>query len=142
MRIDDFKSALRSYRWVERQIVYLFHKIEEKEHELTGLAHHSTPMTPEQERSAKPMPKGIHGGRSLVDRICELDGLKDEMRGLQKVKSSIDAVLDRMEPEDREIVMLYFCDHRQADGLAECYGFSNRSSLRKRMESCIKQNCR
>lgn len=141
MKTDDFKNALRSYRWTERKIQELYYKIAEKDHELTGLTSHSVKLSPEQEKSSKPMPHFSGGGRSLVDRICELDELKEEYKGMKKLKNSVDVVLDRMQDSDRVLVIGYYCDRKSPDLLAERYGFKDRKGVYYRMNAAIRQCC-
>lgn len=136
-----FKSCLRSYRWMEKQIQELYFRVQELEHALTGLSRSSIELTPEQQASSKPMPHFSGGsGKSMAEKITDLDSVRKELTGLCSIKRSIDEVLSRMSQQDRKMVMDYFCDHRSADSMAMAYGYSNRKALHRHMDSVIRQS--
>ena len=77
--IEHFKRMIRDVSWHSAKIRYLQEDIELMEYELTGLARHSVPMTKEQEKSPLPMPDYSGGGKSLTERIFEIDQRKEEL---------------------------------------------------------------
>lgn len=137
-RADEFKSALRSYRYVQRKIQDIWFEIQQRENDLTGLSHHGRELTKEQQKSRWPMPHYQPGtGPSIVAKIMEIDQLKLEVQGLEAILRSIDLVLERMEDMDRALCVEYFADHIRADDLADRYCMGNRKSVHRRIESAI-----
>lgn len=140
MKSDEFIGLLRSYRWIGREIEDLNWDIEQKKYEMTGLAHHSIPMTKEQEASPLPMPKYHGGGKTMVERIDEVDELKEKKMALEHLRVSVDQVLGRMAPTDRALVVGYYVDGESADRLAEKHGYSERSPVYRKIKSAIKES--
>lgn len=137
MRAEDFKSAMRSYRWLERSINSTALRIFEKEHELTGLARRSTPMTKEQQKSGLPMPHFRGTAASPVAKIQELDELRSKHKALCQLKESLDTVLGQMPREDRDLILAYYADKERSDLLAQAFHYCNRKAVHRRMDQAI-----
>ena len=106
------------------------------EYELTGMARHSIPMTKEQERSALPMPRFHGGGMTLVERIAEIDAVKDERSYYEKRLREC-SVIEWLDPEQQELIFKVFFWKVNQWELAEDYHFS-RSALVRKVNSILR----
>ncbi len=134
--IFHFKIALQDVRYCWKKIVYLTQDLEYMEYELTGLARHSTPLTPEQEKSPLPMPR-YNSGRSWADRIFEIDALKAEIEFYRKKILECETI-ERLSQDEKDILLDAFVFRVNRWDLAEKLDLC-RSGLDKRINSIIKK---
>ena len=133
--IEHFKRQLRDVRWHSGKIRALNDDIEYAEHELTGLARHSIPMTKEQEKSSLPLPKYQGGGMSLTERIHNIDELKDERD--EHVKRIMECrAIEWLAWEQQEILIRAFILRENLYDLAADLDLSY-SNLRRRIDGLI-----
>lgn len=128
--LQHLKNALRDAPYCCKKIIYLNQEIERMEYELTGMAKHSIPMTKEQENSPLPMPKYHGSGKSLVERIAEIDAVKDELNYYQKRLREC-SVIEWLEPKQQELIFKVFFLKMNQWELANEYHFSRSALLRK-----------
>ena len=133
--IEHFKRLLRDVSWHSGKIRMLNDDIEYAEHELTGLARHSIPMTKEQEKSSLPLPRFSGGGMSLTERIYEVDKLKDERD--EHVKRIMECrAIEWLAWEQQEILIRAFILRENLYDLAADLDLSY-SNLRRRIDGLI-----
>ena len=138
-RKDDLhhlKNVLRDAPYCCKKIIYLNQEIERMEYELTGMARHSIPMTKEQERSALPMPRFHGGGMTLVERIAEIDAVKDERSYYEKRLREC-SVIEWLDPEQQELIFkVFFLKMNQWD-LSADLGITRRALI-SRVDTILK----
>ena len=133
--VEHFKRQLRDVPWHSGKIRMLNDDIEYAEHELTGLARHSVPMTKEQEKSSLPLPKYQGGGMSLTERIHNIDELKDERD--EHVKRIMECrAIEWLAWEQQEILIRAFILRENLYDLAADLETSY-SALRRRIDAII-----
>ncbi len=129
-------NALRDAPYCCKKIIYLNQEIERMEYELTGMARHSIPMTKEQERSALPMPRFHGGGMTLVERIAEIDAVKDERSYYEKRLREC-SVIEWLDPEQQELIFKVFFGMTLVERIAEIDAVKDeRSYYEKRLREC------
>lgn len=123
------KMVIEGYRHkydLIREIDRAKRKVEEIEVELSGLAHHGMDLSPEQMKSGKPMPSSVSKDFSdqkrlgLIEKKDELNTNLDFM--LLSLKQA--EKVDRMEVRDRKMMDDLFHLHRNAEVVADEYGFT------------------
>ena len=133
--VEHFKRQLRDVPWHSGKIRMLNDDIEYAEHELTGLARHSIPMTKEQEKSSLPLPKYQGGGMSLTERIHNIDELKDERD--EHVKRIMECrAIEWLAWEQQQILIRAFILRENIYDLAADLNISY-SALRRRIDGLI-----
>lgn len=133
--VEHFKRQLRDVPWHSGKIRMLNDDIEYAEHELTGLARHSIPMTKEQEKSSLPLPKYQGGGMSLTERIHNIDELKDERD--EHVKRIMECrAIEWLAWEQQQILIRAFILRENLYDLAADLDMSY-SNLRRRIDGLI-----
>ena len=133
--VEHFKRQLRDVPWHSGKIRMLNDDIEYAEHELTGLARHSIPMTKEQEKSSLPLPKYQGGGMSLTERIHNIDELKGERD--EHVKRIMECrAIEWLAWEQQEILIRAFILRENLYDLAADLETSY-SALRRRIDAII-----
>ena len=134
--LHHLKNALRDAPYCCKKIIYLNQEIERMEYELTGMARHSIPMTKEQERSALPMPRFHGGGMSLVERIAEIDAVKDERSYYEKRLREC-SVIEWLDSEQQELIFkVFFLKMNQWD-LSADLGITRRALI-SRVDTILK----
>lgn len=133
--IEHFKRLLRDVPWHSGKIRMLNDDIAYAEHELTGLARHSVPMTKEQEKSPLPLPRFSGGGMSLTERLYEVDKLKDERDEHAKRIMECRAI-EWLAWEQQEILIRAFILRENLYDLAASLDTSY-SALRRRIDAII-----
>lgn len=134
--ICHFKRALQDVPYCWKKIKHLQQDLEYLEYELTGLARHGTALTPEQERSLLPMPR-YSSGRSLVDRIFEVDTVKAEIDFYRKQILKCETI-ERLSLEEKNLLLELFVFRTNQWSLAAELGIS-RQALNKRANQLIKK---
>lgn len=133
--VEHFKRMLRDVPWHNSKIRFLQEDIEYREHQLTGLARHSVPMTKEQEKSSLPMPHFSGGGMSLTERIHNIDELKDKRD--EHIKRIMECrAIEYLAWEQQEILIRAFILRENLYDLAADLDLSY-SNLRRRIDGLI-----
>ena len=133
--VEHFKRMLRDVPWHNSKIRFLQEDIEYREHQLTGLARSSIPMTSEQEKSLLPMPHFSGGGMSLTERIHNIDELKDKRD--EHIKRIMECrAIEYLAWEQQEILIRAFILRENLYDLAADLETSY-SALRRRIDAII-----
>lgn len=133
-RVNQILNDLKSARYCCFRIIHLNEELIMLDHKMTGLGHNSPRLTPEQEKSMKPMPV-FHGTgfTSIVSMIAEKDKIKEEIdyyrRRLNECKP-----IELLSIKDQNILFdLYFNDITSSE-VAKKYGYTN-SSIYKHIKA-------
>lgn len=125
-RVNQILNDLKSARYCCFRIIHLNEELIMLDHKMTGLGHNSPRLTPEQEKSMKPMPV-FHGTgyTSIVSMIAEKDKIQEEIdyyrRRLNECKP-----IELLSLRDQNIIFdLYFWNMKSWDA-AEKYGYTKR----------------
>lgn len=134
--VNHFKNALKDVPYFWRKIRNLGLDLDYMEYEMTGLSHYGVTLTKEQERSPLPMPH-YTSSRSLVDRIFEVDKIKDEIEFCRKQILQCEAI-ERLSQEEKKILLDVFVFKVNQWDMAASLGIS-RQGLNRRINSMIKK---
>ena len=133
--IEHFKRMLRDVPWHSSKIRSLQEDIEYQKYQLTGLASSSIPMTSEQEKSLLPMPHYSGGGKSLTERLYEIDQLKEQQEEHRRRIMECRAV-EWLKWEHQLILLRVFILRENQDDLAAELNIS-RYALKRRIDQLI-----
>lgn len=134
--LAHFKRCLSDASYCCAKIIQLNQQLELAEHEMTGLARHSIPMTKEQENSPLPLPKYQGGGMSIVERIFECDKIKAEIEYYRKRILECRPI-DWLADEERDLLVDVFIFRKNRWEIASELELS-RKGLDKRVDAILR----
>ena len=133
-RVNQILNDLKSARYCCFRIIHLNEELIMIEHKMTGLGHNPVRLTPNQEKSMKPMPV-FHGTgfTSIVSMITEKDKIEEEIdyyrRRLNECKP-----IELLSLKDQNILFDLYFNNINSSEVANKYGYT-KSSIYKHIKS-------
>ena len=136
-RVNQLLNDLKSARFCCHKIIELNEELEMMNHKILGLSHNQTRLTPNQEKSTKPMPTFHCGYTSPVAMLEEITLKENEINYYRRRLNECKPI-ELLSLRDQNILFdLYFWNMNSWD-VAEKYGYSKRG-MYKRIRNELKK---
>lgn len=127
--VNQILNDLKSAAYCCRKIIYLNQELEELNHAILGLSHNRPRLSPEQEKSMKPMPV-YHGGYTSPLAILEKIDIREAELSYYRRRLNECKPIELLSFRDQNILFdLYFYHMRQWD-VADKYGYTRDGLLK------------
>lgn len=124
-RVNQLLNDLKSARFCCHKIIELNEELEMMNHKILGLSHNQTRLTPNQEKSTKPMPTFHCGYTSPVAMLEEITLKENEINYYRRRLNECKPI-ELLSLRDQNIIFDLYFFHKNSWTVAEKYGYSKR----------------